>query len=82
MRYLLGVFRMGSAPQVVGFVRDSAIIADICAEIGSNGGLLICNGCGDIEAIIAALLVIDDDHEAWALCGNCMHKFPLEGPIV
>lgn len=73
---------MSSEAQVVGFVRDSAVIADISAEIGQNGGLLVCNGCADIEAIIAALLVFDEDREAWALCGSCIQKLSLEGPIV
>jgi hypothetical protein len=73
---------MVSLPDVVGLISDSAVIADVAAEIGQNGGLLICNGCADVGAIIAAFLVLDDDQEAWSLCGSCTRKLSLEGPVI
>ena len=63
----------------VSFIRDAATIAAISAEVSSDGGFLVCNGCGDIEALIAGVLVIDEAEEAWALCGLCIRKLPLEG---
>jgi hypothetical protein len=65
----------------VGFVADAAIVADICADVAQDGSLLVCNGCGDIEEPIAGILVVDDDQEAWALCGGCIRKLPLEGTV-
>jgi hypothetical protein len=65
----------------VSFVADTATVADICADVAQEGSLLVCNGCGDIEEPIAGILVIDDDQEAWALCGDCIRKLPLEGAV-
>ena len=62
-------------------VRDLATVTAICAEVG-DGSLLVCNGCGDIEAPIAGVLVIDDAEEAWVLCGVCIRKLPFEGAVV
>ncbi len=61
------------------FVRDTAAVTAICAEIGANGILLVCNRCGDIEAPIAGVLIIDDAEEAWVSCAalvfeNCHSK--------
>ena len=53
-------------------------MAQLCAEIGSAGRLLICHGCSEIEAVIVGLLVLDGDEEAWALCGLCIRKLPLQ----
>jgi len=63
------------------FVRDMAAVTAICAEVG-DGSLLVCNGCGDIEAPIAGVLVIDDAEEAWVPCGACIRKLPFGGPVV
>jgi hypothetical protein len=65
----------------VSFVADAATVADICADVAPEGSLLVCNGCGNIEEPIAGILVIDDDQEAWALCGGCIRKLPLEGTV-
>jgi hypothetical protein len=66
----------------VGFVVNAATMADLRADVAQEGSLLICNGCGDIEEPIAGILVIDDDQEAWAFCGGCIRKLPLEGTVV
>jgi hypothetical protein len=58
-------------------VRDSAAVTAICAEVG-DGTLLVCNSCGDIEALIAGVLIIDDAE----LCGACIRKLPFEGTVV
>jgi hypothetical protein len=66
----------------VAFIRDAVTVAAISAEVRANGSLLICNGCGDVEALIAGILVIDDAEEAWMLCGPCVRKLPIEGMVV
>jgi hypothetical protein len=63
------------------FVRDMAAVTAICAEVG-DGTLLVCNNCGDIEALIAGVLIIEDAEEAWMLCGACIRKLPLGWPVV
>jgi hypothetical protein len=65
----------------VGLIGDTVVVAAICHELGSSGALLVCNGCRDIEALIAGILVIEDDKEAWALCGACIRRLRLEGAV-
>ena len=64
------------------FGRDMAAVTAICAEINTDGTILVCNCCGDIEAVIAGVLIIDDVEEAWVLCGACIRKLPFEGTVV
>jgi hypothetical protein len=65
----------------VGLIGDAVVVAAICREVGSGGALLVCNGCRNIEALIAGILVIDKDEEAWALCGTCIQKLSVEGAV-
>jgi hypothetical protein len=62
-------------------IGETVLVAAICHEVGSSGALLVCNGCRDIEALIAGILVIEDDKEAWALCGACIRKLPVQGAV-
>jgi hypothetical protein len=66
----------------IGLVRDAEMVAAICAEIRAGGKMLVCHGCGDVEALITGFLVLADDEEAWALCGSCLCKLPLFGSVV
>jgi hypothetical protein len=63
------------------FVRDTAAVTAICAEVG-DCTLLVCNSCGDIEGLIVGVLIIDDAEEAWVLCGACIRKLPFGGQVV
>jgi hypothetical protein len=62
-------------------IQDHETIAQVCAEIGSAGRMLICHGCSQIEAVIVGFLVLDDEQEAWALCGLCIRQPPLHGAV-
>jgi hypothetical protein len=62
----------------VGLIGDAVAVAAICQEVGAGGALLVCNDCRNIEALIAGILVIDKDKEAWALCGTCIRKASQE----
>ncbi|MGH7933636.1 MAG: hypothetical protein ACREQN_10780 [Candidatus Binataceae bacterium] len=66
----------------VALINDAASVATVCAEARADGNLLICHGCGDVEALITGILVVDDTEEAWVLCGLCMRKLPLHGSVV
>jgi hypothetical protein len=65
----------------VRLIRDSETIAAICSDVSSTGRLLICHGCGDVEALVVGFLLLDNDQQAWALCGMCMRKLPLHGAV-
>jgi hypothetical protein len=62
-------------------IRDSEIVTAVCAEIISIGRILICEGCGDVDALIIAFLVFSRAEEAWPLCGTCLRKLPLEATM-
>jgi hypothetical protein len=61
----------------VGLIVDSSALSDLTAQVGA----MICNGCRDPGALIAGLLVIDQDEEAWPLCGECLLRLPWAGHI-
>jgi len=47
----------------------------------SSGQMLICHRCRNVKNIIAGVLIIHNRDEAWALCGPCLRKVPLEGQM-
>ena len=65
----------------VRLIRDSETVAAIRSDVSSTGRLLICHGCGDVEALVIGFLLLDNDQQAWALCGMCMRKLPLHGAV-
>jgi len=69
----------------VGLIRDAQTIAETCAAVCAAAGhadsILICNGCGNVEAPIAGLLVVEEHEEAWALCADCLRGVPLLGAV-
>ena len=65
----------------VRLIRDCETVAAICSDVSSTGRLLICHGCGDVEALVIGFLLLDNDQQAWALCGMCMRKLPLHGAV-
>jgi hypothetical protein len=59
---------------------DSETVAAICAELNSMGKVLVCYGCGDVEALIVGFLVLDHKkqvsyriHQKEGLC--CVELF-------
>ena len=65
----------------VRLIRDCETVAAISSDVTSTGRLLICHGCGDVEALVVGFLLLDNDQQAWALCGTCMRKLPLHGAV-
>ena len=65
----------------VRLIRDCETIAAIRSDVSSTGQLLICHGCGDVEALVVGFLVLDNNQQAWALCGTCLRKLPLHGAV-
>ena len=58
---------MSKGQMQVRLTRDRATIAEtcaaVCAEAGYASDILICHGCGEIEAPITALLVVAADKQ-------------------
>ena len=65
----------------VNLICDNLTMSALRTELSASGGLLICNICRDVEAPIAGILVIDEDEEAWPLCGACLRRLPLAGAV-
>lgn len=73
---------MDSRLMEASLIRDHSILATLNAQFDSLGSVLICNGCCDLEALIVALLVIEETQEAWPLCGECLRQLSPVGQIV
>jgi hypothetical protein len=58
---------------------DREGLADLSAVICSEGELLVCHRCRDVDAIIAGIVVMREVEEAWVLCGPCLREIPVQG---
>lgn len=58
---------------------DNLTMAALSAELNALGGVIVCHNCDGFELPIAGLLVIEEDEEAWLLCGDCLGRLPLAG---
>jgi hypothetical protein len=73
---------MNDSLREVNLIRDNATVAALSAELSALGGIMICYSCDDVEALIVGLLVIEQEEEAWPLCGECLRRLPLAGALV
>jgi hypothetical protein len=58
---------------------DRESLAALSAMICSEGQLLVCHRCRDVDEIIAGIVVMREVEEAWVLCGPCLRKMPIHG---
>jgi hypothetical protein len=58
---------------------DRASLAVLSAVICSEGQLLVCHRCRDVDQIIAGIVVMREIEQAWVLCGPCLRKIPVQG---
>jgi hypothetical protein len=58
---------------------DNSTMTALSAELNAIGDVIICHNCYGFELPIAGLLVIEQDEEAWLLCGDCLGRLPLAG---
>ncbi len=60
---------------------DRTVLKNLSELLCANGGILVCHLCDDVSEVIAGILVIRGSEEAWLLCGPCLRKLPLQGPL-
>ena len=65
----------------VELMTDRASLNNLADVFGAQGSMLVCHLCDDVSEIVAGILVIRASEEAWVLCGPCMRKVPLNGPL-
>jgi hypothetical protein len=65
----------------VKLIHDHSTLTALSAELNSLGGVLICNGCHDVEALVTGIIVFEQDEEAWPFCGECLRRLPLAGSL-
>jgi len=54
-------------------------IAECWFKIRSEGGLLVCHRCADVDSWVVAILAMSEDpEECYALCGKCLRELPEE----
>ena len=58
---------------------DREGLAALSAVICSEGQLLVCHRCRDVDEIIAGIVVMREVEEAWVLCGPCLREIPVQG---
>jgi hypothetical protein len=58
---------------------DREGLAALSAVICSEGQLLVCHRCRDVDAIIAGIVVMREVEQAWVLCGPCLREIPVQG---
>lgn len=63
----------------VELIEDPVTIAECWFKIRSEGGLLVCHRCQDLDSWVVAILAMSDDpEECYALCGKCLRELPAE----
>ena len=60
---------------------DRTVLKNLSESLRANGSILVCHLCDDVSELIAGILVIRANKEAWVLCGPCLRKIPLQGPL-
>jgi hypothetical protein len=60
---------------------DRAALENLSAMFRDKGNLLVCHLCDDVSELIAGILVLRTSEEAWVLCGPCLRKVPMHGPL-
>jgi lipid-binding SYLF domain-containing protein len=56
-------------------IQNREIVTVVYAETSSLGQLLICHGCGDVEAVIVGFLVDEQSEQAWAFSTTRQETF-------
>jgi hypothetical protein len=57
-------------------IEDQATLSELSAMARAKGGMLICHRCSDLTGVIAGIVVIPANEEAWVLCGPCLRQMP------
>jgi hypothetical protein len=60
---------------------DRASLNNLADVFRAQGSIMVCHVCDDVSEIVAGILVVRASEEAWVLCGPCMRKVPLNGPL-
>jgi hypothetical protein len=65
----------------VELMTDSDSLRNLADAFGTQGSMLVCHLCDDVSELIAGILVDRASEEAWVLCGPCLRKVPITGPL-
>ena len=65
----------------VELMTDRTVLEKLSESVRANGGILVCHVCDDLSEVIAGIVIIRASKEAWVLCGPCLRKIPLQGPV-
>jgi hypothetical protein len=65
----------------VELMTDRTALECLSNEFRAKGGIMVCHLCDDVSELIAGILVVRASEEAWVLCGSCLRKIPVQGPL-
>jgi len=65
----------------VELMTDRMALENLSQTFRAQGNILVCHLCDDVSELIAGILVLRASEEAWVLCGSCLRKVPMQGPL-
>jgi hypothetical protein len=65
----------------VELMTDRGSLESLSNEFRANGNIMVCHLCDDVSELVAGILVVRASEEAWVLCGPCLRKIPVQGPL-
>ena len=65
----------------VELMTDRAALENLAAIFRAQGSIMVCHVCDDVDQLIAGIVVLRASEEAWVLCGPCLRKIPVQGPL-
>jgi hypothetical protein len=65
----------------VELMTDRTALESLSDEFRAEGTIMVCHVCDDVSELIAGILVVRASEEAWVLCGPCLRKIPVQGPL-
>lgn len=60
---------------------DRKILEDLSEGFRADGKIMVCHVCDDVSELVAGIVVMRSSEEAWVLCGPCLRKMPIQGPV-
>jgi hypothetical protein len=65
----------------VELMTDRAALENLSGVFRAQGSMMVCHICDDVSELIAGILVVRANEEAWVLCGPCLRTIHVQGPL-
>jgi len=65
----------------VELMTDRTALENLSTAFRAQGSIMVCHVCDDVTQLITGIIVLRASEEAWVLCGPCLRKIPVQGPL-